>query len=145
LRPGAAARPAQGAAEGQVVGPLLLGAVRADRHGGVMPPSASRRAVDADDVQGQLLHNGRPAPRPGMPGSLLWRVWQGSDQAPDVRPDPSQRISPHKLRHTFASRLVAKGADIVVVRDLLGHSSIATTQIYLHCTPDRLRAAVDSL
>ncbi len=51
----------------------------------------------------------------------------------------------HDLRHTFASRLVEKGADIETVRNLLGHHSITITQRYTHSTDDRKRSAVELL
>lgn len=52
-------------------------------------------------------------------------------------------LSPHRLRHTFASHLVREGVGLVTIRDLLGHRLITSTQIYLHVTAQDLRAAAD--
>ncbi|MEO0026763.1 MAG: hypothetical protein RL716_94 [Actinomycetota bacterium] len=83
---------------------------------------------------------GTPALFLNQRGSRLSRqsVWQIiSDAAADA--DLDSEISPHTLRHSFATHLLEGGADVRVVQELLGHASVATTQIYTLVTVDRLR------
>ena len=106
--------------------------------------SYAQRAVEAYLVRVRpllaKLGKGTPAVFLNQRGSRLSRqsVWQIiSDAAAAAK--LGAEVSPHTLRHSFATHLLEGGADVRVVQELLGHSSVATTQIYTLITVDALR------
>ncbi len=82
-----------------------------------------------------LNHHGTPL---GVRG-LRWRLEKLCDAA-----GLPESVSPHTLRHSFATHLLDGGADLRIVQELLGHESLATTQVYTHVSPGRLRAAYEA-
>jgi integrase/recombinase XerD len=97
-------------------------------------PLLVRSAIDRGDLrrdQGRLLlsRSGRPLER-----VAVWQIVKKHAQTAGLR-----NVHPHVLRHSFATHLLAGGADLRVVQELLGHSDIATTQIYTHVDRTQLK------
>ncbi|TFB83588.1 site-specific tyrosine recombinase XerD [Cryobacterium algoricola] len=106
--------------------------------------SFARAAVEAYLVRGRPVLSARGTATPalflGLRGKRLGRqnAWLLIRAAAE-RAGLEGHVSPHTLRHSFATHLLAGGADVRVVQELLGHSSVATTQLYTLVTADTLR------
>jgi len=90
-----------------------------------------RRAEVSDRTSGPLLVNNRG-------GRLSTRSIQSSVRRCFDHAAGARGLSAHALRHTFATHLLEAGADLLAVKELLGHVSLSTTQIYTHTTKERL-------
>jgi integrase/recombinase XerD len=106
--------------------------------------SYAQEAVRAYMVRGRptlvLKGKGTPALFLNQRGGRLSRqgAW-AAIHAVAERADLGEKVSPHTLRHSFATHLLDGGADVRVVQELLGHASVTTTQIYTMVTVQRLR------
>lgn len=125
-------------------GDLLRVRGKGDKERIVPVGSYARAAVEAylTRVRPALAVRGRATPRLflGVRGAPLsrqsaWLVIQAAAE----RAGLTAHVSPHTLRHSFATHLLQGGADVRVVQELLGHASVSTTQIYTHVSVDALR------
>lgn len=92
-------------------------------------PRLVRTAPDAATIF--VSRGGKPLTR-----EMLWMLVKKYVKRAGLNP----KVSPHTLRHSFATHLLARGADLRIVQELLGHANIRTTQIYTHVDRDRLKA-----
>lgn len=92
----------------------------------------ARPAIAADSEERALFLNQRGG---ALSRQGLYKVIQGRARAVGLE----GRMSPHTLRHSFATHLLAGGCDLRAVQEMLGHADVATTQIYTHLTPDRVK------
>lgn len=108
---------------------------------------AARDAVTAWDKLRRQSHpqSRHLFPADGASGHLSRQVFARDLKSLAARAGiDTRRISPHVVRHAFASHLLENGADLRIVQQLLGHADIATTQIYTHVMQERLRAVVET-
>ena len=91
-----------------------------------------RPALDKGRGKGRVFLNGRGQP---LRREAVWTIVKQAARRAGI----TKKVSPHTLRHTFATHLVEGGADLAAVQELLGHADISTTQIYTHLDRDYLR------
>jgi integrase/recombinase XerD len=112
------------------VGEVAIEAIRAWL-GGARPALLARHHV-APERGGPLFLGDRGA---RLARQQAWAVVKRAA----LRAGLTDRVSPHTLRHSFATHLLEGGADLRIVQELLGHASISTTQLYTHVTGERIR------
>ncbi|MGD1058005.1 MAG: site-specific tyrosine recombinase XerD [Solirubrobacteraceae bacterium] len=91
-------------------------------------------APDRAQPPAQLFLNSRGA---GLTRQGLYKIIQGHARTAGL----AERMSPHTLRHSFATHLLAGGCDLRSLQEMLGHADLATTQVYTHLSADRLKDA----
>ncbi len=113
------------------IGRQALAALRAYLR--ARPPAAARhgpRATARDSCSSTAAAS-------GLTRQGLYKIVQGHARSAGL----AERMSPHTLRHSFATHLLAGGCDLRSLQEMLGHADLATTQVYTHLSADRLKDA----
>lgn len=126
---------------------LVTGKGRKQRQVPLSEPAVTALEVYLQDARTPLLKRGK-----GQAAEALFLNLRGARLGPRtvraslarlLRAEGSPVVSPHVLRHSFATHLLDGGADLRSVQEMLGHSSLATTQIYTHVSTERLRTVYE--
>jgi integrase/recombinase XerD len=96
--------------------------------------SSGRRELVAEGGQTRVFLNRRGGP---LTRQGLYKIVQGYASSAGL----AERMSPHTLRHTFATHLLAGGCDLRSLQEMLGHADLSTTQVYTHLSAERLKDA----
>lgn len=124
----------------------VVGKGRKERRVPMTDPAGAAVAKYCHEARPQLLRPHGPTPSALFLNTRGSRIGPRSVRALLAKYSSSQggrAISPHTMRHSFATHLLDGGADLRVVQELLGHESLATTQIYTHVSTERLRAVYE--
>jgi len=112
----------------------------------VYPQAAQSVAIYIKDIRPAMVHRdnelalfvnqrGERLTRQG-----LWQILKGYAKAAGL----SSKVTPHTLRHSFATHMLSGGADLRAVQEMLGHANISTTQIYTHVSSEHIRRAYNN-
>ncbi len=120
-----------------------FGKGRKERIVPIYPQAAQSVAVYLKEVRPQLVHkDNEPALFVNQRGERLtrqglWQILKAYAKAAGLK----SKVTPHTLRHSFATHMLSGGADLRAVQEMLGHANISTTQIYTHVSSEHIRRA----